>query len=144
MLRTYEDIIGEMGRDAALWATFRDITPLAKSLLDEIVARFNQELNSYSDQKVHFKSLKWIYSNGGKAAGMDEDYPFISGFNTAFSEWRKRTGCDANFFIRRRDGGELDTLIILDITQTIYSNTDVSDLDLQKIMDDAVEENRRK
>ena len=137
----YSEVIGDLGRDAVQWKGFRSQGSRVISTLECIVDMFNADIKRFD---IPFSSIKWLYGGDGKTMGASGIFPSISEFNEAFKEWRAQTGCDANFFVRTRDGGEVEELIILDVTRTFYANTDTADLSLQQIMDDAVKENNRK
>ena len=131
----YSKIIAELGRESVQWEGFRVLGDTAKQTLENLVSIFNDDIKKYD---IPFSSIKWSYGKDGKTLGAGGVFPSIATFSDAFREWRAQTGCDANFFVKTRDGREVEQLIILDVTRTLYANTDIKDLHLQQIMDDAV------
>lgn len=130
----YNDLMVELVKDQHHWENFRAQAVRVIDMLQRIVDIFNADIKKY---EIPFKSIKWTYGVDGKVIGAMGGLPCIK-FNEVFTEWRAQTGCSANFFVKTRDGRYVEKLIILDITKSLYANTDTTDFDLQKIMDDAV------
>lgn len=109
-------------------------------LLKKGVFEFNKILE---ERKLNLKDVSWNYKNG-KHLVVKGDYLFVDLFNLILKSWRKVSGYEVNFFVKTRDGKAIEKLIILDVTKTLYADTDVSEPLLNKIMEDATAENSRK
>jgi len=132
----YKNLIAELEASKEDYGRYKFQSKAAVVCLRCLIEKFNEDLIS---SNIPPANLRWDYSNG-KTLGIKDGPEFVNDFNKAFSEWRETTGCEANFFAHTREGKMLERLEILDITNSLYSNTDLDEGVFQTMMDDAAGE----
>lgn len=135
-MEKYNNIIKEYERNSSDFDIYRFQSKAVVIWLRNLVSEFNSDLKN---AEILPSDLRWNYSNG-KALGLDDGPGFVKGFNKAFKNWRDMTGCEANFFTHTREGKSLERLEILDITNSLYANTDRDGKIFQEMMDAAAKE----
>jgi len=132
----YKKLIAELEASKEDYGRFKFQSKASVVCLKSLVQKFNEDLVS---ENIPPANLRWNYSQG-KTLGLKDGPDFVNDFNEAFSKWRDTTGCEANFFAHSREGKTLERLEILDITNSLYANTDRDEGIFQTMMDDASEE----